>query len=101
MKVFEIQHPGNSRALVPVNNIESVSQITEVENVEYAGDLFEKTVKSFNINMKSSSNHVIKSYDKIFSLSDSHVTGKWEISRHEISFDDFYTEIAVALIQQN
>lgn len=99
MKVFEIQHPG-WRALVTVSNIEGVSHITKVENVEYAGDLHKKTEQFFTIYMKSNANYTIKSTDKIYSLSDSHVTGKWEIVRNEISFDEFYTEIAVALIQQ-
>ncbi len=101
MKVFEIQHPNDNRTLVTVKNIEGVSQITKVEDVEYAGDLHEKTEQSFKIFMKSSADYTIKSFDKIFSLSDSHRNGKWEIVRHEISFEDFYTEIAVALIQQD
>ena len=101
MKVFEIQRPNDSRSLVTVKNIEGVSQITKVENVEYAGDVYDKTEKSFTIYMKSSADYTIKSFDKIFSLSDSHRNGKWEIVRHEISFEDFYTEIAVALIQQD
>ena len=101
MKVFEIQRPDNSQALVTVANIEGVSQVTEVENVEYAGDLHERTEQSFKIYMKSNANYTIKSTDKIYSLSDSHVSGKLEIVRDEISFDEFYTEIAIALIQQN
>lgn len=100
MKVFEIQHPG-WRALVTVKNIEGVSDVTKHENFEYAGDLHDKTEQFFTIYMKSNANYTIKSTDKIYSLSDSHVTGKWEIVRNEISFDEFYTEIAVALIQQN
>lgn len=101
MKVFEIQHPNNDRSLVTVKNIEGVSQVTKVENVEYAGDVYDKTEQSFIIYMKSDADYTIKSSDKIFSLSDSHRNGKWEIVRHEISFEDFYTEIAVALIQQD
>ena len=101
MKVFEIQHPNNDRSLVTVKNIEGVSQVTKVENVEYAGDFYDKTEQSFIIYMKSDADYTIKSSDKIFSLSDSHRNGKWEIVRHEISFEDFYTEIAVALIQQD
>lgn len=101
MKVFEIQHPNNDRSLVTVKNIEGVSQVTKVENVEYAGDVYDKTEQSFIIYMKSDADYTIKSFDKIFSLSDSHRNGKWEIVRHEISFEDFYTEIAVALIQQD
>lgn len=100
MKVFEIQLPNKSH-LVTVNNIEGVSLITESEIVEYVGDLHERTEKSFKIYMKSGVDYTIKSTDKIFSLSDSHRNGKWEIVRHEISFDEFYTEIAVALIQQD
>lgn len=101
MKVFEIQHPNNDWSLVTVKNIEGVSQVTKVENVEYAGDVYDKTEQSFIIYMKSDADYTIKSTDKIFSLSDSHRNGKWEIVRHEISFEDFYTEIAVALIQQD
>ena len=101
MKVFEIQHPNNDRSLVTVKNIKGVSQVTKVENVEYAGDVYDKTEQSFIIYMKSDADYTIKSSDKIFSLSDSHRNGKWEIVRHEISFEDFYTEIAVALIQQD
>ena len=101
MKVFEIQHPNNDWSLVTVKNIEGVSQVTKVENVEYAGDVYDKTEQSFIIYMKSDADYTIKSSDKIFSLSDSHRNGKWEIVRHEISFEDFYTEIAVALIQQD
>ena len=101
MKVFEIQHPNDSRSLVTVKNIEGVSQITIVDNVEYAGDVYDKTEQTFKIYMKSNADFTIKSSDKIFSLSDSHRNGKWEIVRHEISFEDFYTEIAVALIQQD
>lgn len=100
MKVFEIQHP-NKNSLVTVSNIEGVSQITKVENVEYAGDIHDKTEQFFTIYMKSGTDYTIKSFDKIFSLSDSHRNGKWEIVRHEISFEDFYTEIAIALIQQD
>lgn len=101
MKVFEIQHSGKSRSLVTVKNIEGVSDVTKSENFEYAGDIHERTEQSFTIYMKSNANYTIKSTDKIYSLSDSHVTGKWEIVRTEIPFDEFYTEIAVALIQQN
>lgn len=101
MKVFEIQHPNDNKSLVTVKNIEGVSQITKVENVEYAGDVYDKTEQMFKIFMKSSADYTIKSFDKIFSLSDSHRNGKWEIVRHEISFEEFYTEIAVALIQQD
>ena len=101
MKVFEIQHPNNDWSLVTVKNIEGVSQVTKVENVEYAGDVYDKTEQSFIIYMKSDADYTIKSTDKIFSLSDSHRNGKWEIVRHEISFEEFYTEIAVALIQQD
>jgi len=101
MKVFEIQHPNNNKSLVTVKNIEGVSDVTKSENFEYAGDLHEKTEQSFKIYMKSGADYTIKSFDKIFSLSDSHVTGKWEIVRNEISFEEFYTEIAIALIQQD
>lgn len=101
MKVFEIQHPGKSRSLVTVKNIEGVSDVTKSENFEYAGDIHERTEQTFKIFMKSSADFTIKSTDKIFSLSDSHRNGKWEIVRHEISFEEFYTEIAVALIQQD
>lgn len=101
MKVFEIQHPNNDWSLVTVKNIEGVSQVTKVENVEYAGDVYDKTEQSFIIYMKSDADYTIKSTDKIFSLSDSHRNGKWEIVRHEISFEEFYTEIAIALIQQD
>lgn len=101
MKVFEIQRPNNNNSLVTVRNIEGVSQVTETENVEYAGDIHEKTEQSFKIYMKSNADYTIKSSDKIFSLSDSHRSGKWEIVRNEISFDEFYTEIAIALIQQD
>ena len=99
MKVFEIQHPNNN-SLVTVKNIEGVSLVTETENFEYAGNLHQKTVQSFTIYMKSDANYTIKSTDKIYSLSDSHRNGKWEIVRHEISFEEFYNEIAIALIQQ-
>ena len=98
MKVFEIQHP-NKNSLVTVSNIEGVSQLTKVENVEYAGD--ENTEQFFKIYMKSGVDYTIKSTDKIYSLSDSHRNGKWEIVRHEIPFEEFYTEIAIALIQQD
>lgn len=101
MKVFEVQHPNNNNSLITVSNIEGVSQVNKVENVEYAGDLHEKTEQSFKIYMKSGADYTIKFFDKIFSLSDSHVTGKWEIVRHEIPFEEFYTEIAIALIQQD
>lgn len=101
MKVFEIQHPNNNNSLVTVSNIEGVSLITETENFEYAGDIHEKTEQSFKIYMKSGADYTIKSFDKIFSLSDSHRNGKWEIVRHEIPFEEFYTEIAIALIQQD
>lgn len=101
MKVFEIQHLNNNNSLVTVKNIEGVSQITKVENVEYACDLHERTEQFFTIYIKSNANYTIKSTDKIFSLSDSHVTGKWEIVRNEIPFEEFYTEIAIALIQQD
>lgn len=97
MKVFELQRP-NYRSLVTVKNIEGVSQITEIKN---AFDSNETTEESFKIYMKSNSEYTIKSTDKIYSLSDSHRSGKWEIVRNEISFEDFYTEIAVALIQQD
>ena len=100
MKVFEIQHPGY-KALVTVKNIEGVSDVTETENVEYAGDIHEKTEQSFTIYMKSNAYYTIKSTDKIYSLSDSHRNGKWEIKRNEIPFEEFYTEIAIALIQQD
>lgn len=100
MKVFEIQH-SNKNSLVTVKNIEGVSDVTKSENFEYAGDLHKKTEKSFTIYMKSDANYTIKSSDKIFSLSDSHRNGKWEIVRHEIPFEEFYTEIAIALIQQD
>ncbi len=100
MKVFEIQHPGY-KSLVTVKNIEGVSDVTKSENFEYAGDLHEKTEQSFTIYMKSNADYTIKSTDKIYSLSDSHKNGKWEIVRHEIPFEEFYTEIAVALIQQD
>lgn len=101
MKVFEIQHPNNNNSLVTVKNIEGVSQVTETKIVEYAGDLHEKTEQSFTIHMKSNADYIIKSTDKIYSLSDSHRNGKWEIVRHEIPFEEFYTEIAIALIQQD
>lgn len=101
MKVFEIQHPGKSRSLVTVKNIEGVSDVTKSENFEYAGDIHERTEQFFTIYMKSNANYTIKSTDKIFSLSDSHRNGKWEIVRHEIPFEEFYNEIAIALIQQN
>jgi hypothetical protein len=101
MKVFEIQHPNNNNSLVTVKNIEGVSLVTETENVEYAGDIHERTEKSFKIYMKSNADYTIKSTDKIYSLSDSHRNGKWEIKRNEIPFDEFYTEIAIALIQQD
>ena len=100
MKVFEIQHP-NYKSLVTVKNIEGVSDVTKVENVEYAGDLHEKTEQFFTIYMKSNANYTIKSTDKIYSLSDSHRNGKWEIVRHEIPFEEFYNEIAITLIQQD
>lgn len=100
MKVFEIQHP-NYKALVTVKYIEGVSDVTKSENFEYAGDLHERTEESFTIYMKSNANYTIKSTDKIYSLSDSHRNGKWEIVRHEIPFEEFYTEIAIALIQQD
>lgn len=101
MKVFEIQHSNKTRDLITIDNIEDVSQVTEVTPVEYQGECYDKIVEMINITMKSSKCHIIKDSDKIFSLSDSHRTGKWEIVRHEISFDEFYTEIAVALIQKN
>lgn len=101
MKVFEVQHPNNNNSLVTVKNIEGVSQVTKSENFEYAGDLHEKTEQSFKIYMKSGADYTIKSTDKIYSLSDSHRNGKWEIVRHEIPFEEFYTEIAIALIQQD
>lgn len=101
MKVFEIQHSNKTRELIPIDNIDSVSQDTEVTPVEYHGDCLDKTVRTFTINMKSSKSHIINESDEISSLSDSHRNGKWEIVRHKISFDDFYTEIAVALIQRN
>lgn len=101
MKVFEIQHPGKSRSLVTVNNIEGVSDVTKSENFEYAGDIHERTEQSFTIYMKSNANYTIKSTDKIYSLSDSHRSGEWEIVRHEIPFDEFYTAVAISLIQQN
>ena len=100
MKVFEIQHP-NYKSLVTVKNIEGVSDVTKVENVEYAGDLHERTEQFFTIYMKSNANYTIKSTDKIYSLSDSHRNGKWEIVRHEIPFEEFYNEIAITLIQQD
>lgn len=99
MKVFEIQRLDNSRALVTVANIEGVSEVTE--HVLYAGDIHERAEQSFKIYMKSNANYTIKSTDKIYSLSDSHRSGKWEIDRNEIPFDEFYTEIAIALIQQD
>ena len=97
MKVFEIQHTGY-KALITVK---SVSYVTKSENFEYAGDIHKRTEQSFTIYMKSNTNYTIKSTDKIYSLSDSHKNGKWEIERNEIPFDEFYTEIAVALIQQD
>lgn len=101
MKVFEIQYSDKSQALVTVNNIEGVTLETEVDTVEYAGDFHERTIQSFKIYMKSNADYTIKSSDKIYSLSDSHRNGKWEIVRDEISFDDFYTAIAIELIQKN
>ena len=101
MKVFEVQHPNNNNSLVTVKNIEGVSQVTKSENFEYAGDLHERTEQSFKIYMKSNADYTIKSTDKIYSLSDSHRNGKWEIVRHEIPFEEFYTEIAITLIQQD
>ena len=101
MKVFEIQHPNNNNSLITVKNIEGVSDVTKSENFEYAGDLHEKTEQSFKIYMKSNADYTIKSTDKIYSLSDSHRNGKWEIVRHEIPFEEFYNEIAITLIQQD
>lgn len=101
MKVFEIKRSNNNNSLVTVKNIEGVSQVTETENVEYAGDIHKRTEQSFKIYMKSNADYTIKSTDKIYSLSDSHKNGKWEIERNEIPFDEFYTEIAIALIQQD
>lgn len=100
MKVIEVQHPNKTRELITISNIEGVSQRTKVQDVEYAGEYHEKVDELFYINTKSS-NYMIQSSDKIYSLSDSHVTGKWEIVRDEISFDEFYTLLAIALIQNN
>ena len=100
MKVIEIQHTNKTRDLIIISNIEGISQRKTVEQVEYAGEHHEKIDETFYIHTKSS-NYMVQSSDKIFSLSDSHVTGQWEIKRDEISFDEFYTAVAIALIQRN
>ncbi len=91
MKVFEIQHANKTRDLITVANIEGVSACPHDEVI----------VNKLNINMKSSKQYTIWSTDKIYSLHDSHVTGKWEIVKDEITFEEFYNEVAIALIQNN
>ena len=86
MQMFQVRHPAGSKDTVIIPKIVGISEEVSTENVEYAGDMYEKKNVTIILYFGHDLRQKVKSTDKIIAF-------EWESSRKHAGFDRVEKEI--------
>ena len=86
MQMFQVRHPAGSKDTIIIPKIVGISEEVSTENVEYAGEIYEKKTVTVIIYFGHDLRQKVKSTDKIVSF-------EWVSSRLHAGFDRVEKEI--------
>lgn len=90
MQMFQVRHPAGSKDTVIVPKIVGISEEVSTENVEYAGEMYEKKNVTVILYFGHDLRQKVKSTDKIISFEWEYSQGKYSRVEKEIKFEDFH-----------
>ena len=86
MQMFQVRHPSGSKSTIIIPKILSISEEVYTENVEYAGEMYERKEVTIFLYMGHDLRQKVKSTDKV-------VAFEWVSSSSHAGFDRVEKEI--------
>ena len=86
MQMFQVRHPSGSKSTIIIPKILSISEEVYTENVEYAGEMYERKEVTIFLYMGHDLRQMVKSTDKV-------VAFEWVSSSSHAGFDRVEKEI--------
>ena len=86
MQMFQVRHPSGSKDTIIIPKILSISEEVYTENVEYAGEMYERKEVTIFLYMGHDLRQMVKSTDKV-------VAFEWVSSSSHAGFDRVEKEI--------